>query len=274
MCRIFACRSHHPSGAEGELLAADNALRCQSTEHPDGWGLAWYRGSEPEVVRSLAAAHADEEFARVCREVRSPTIVAHVRKASVGEIAMENTHPFRRGRWIFVHNGTVPEWQTARPLIEEQIDPSLRTALQGETDSERCFALFYTLLAKRCDPEAAPFEHAVAALRETVRIVREASEPSPEGKAATTFLLTDGRLLLACRRGRSLHLHAPPPDEAGKVAWVALSSENPGRHKLPPRRFEPVDGEQQRDHSVAWQAVDEDAWVGVDGGLVLHRGWL
>ena len=252
-------------------LAADNALRSQSQEHPDGWGLAWYTNGAPQVVRSLSAAHADEEFARVTRQIRSATIVAHVRKASIGGISIENTHPFQHGRWIFVHNGTVPEWDTARPLLEEQVDPSLRSLLRGETDSERCFALFLSKLARKCDPEAAPFEHAAAALRETVAAVRDASEPSPEGKAATTFLLTDGRLLLACRRGRSRPLHAPAPDGEGRGDGFAVSSENPGKH-APPRPL--ADEESGEAPKPPWRPVDEDSWVGVDGSLRLHRGWL
>ncbi len=269
MCRIYACRSHHSRGAESELLAAENALRLQSHEHPDGWGLAWYKDGAPQVIRSVAAAHADEEFARAASQLRASTIVAHVRKASVGEVALENTHPFQHGRWIFVHNGTIPEWETARPLLEEQVDEPLRKLLRGDTDSERCFALFLSKLSRRCDPDAAPFDHVASALRETVAAVREASEPSADSKASTTFLVTDGRVLLACRRGRSLHMQTPAPDEEGRVGWFSVSSEHPGR--LAPR---PGAVEGEADKHPPWHPIDENSWVGVDGSLRVHRGWL
>ena len=267
MCRIFASRSHRPASSERTLLAAENSLRFQSREHSDGWGLAWYEEGLPRVIRSLSAAHADDQFARVTKQLKASTLVAHVRQASVGEVSLDNTHPFQHGRWVFVHNGTVPEWDTARPLLEEQIDPQRRKILRGETDSERCFALFLSKLARKCDLDAASFDHAAAALRETVAAVREASEPSPEGKASTTFLVTDGRLLIACRRGRTLHLHVPPVDDEGRVAWFAVASEHPGKV---PKSF----AEEGAERSPPWRAVDEDAWVGVDASLRLHRGWL
>src|SRR5207237_6676914 len=108
-------------------------------------------------------------------------------------VAMENTHPFQRGRWLFAHNGTLPVWEKARPALEAQIDPGLRAGLEGETDSERCFLLFLTLLDGRSDVESAS-----AALCETVRRAREVAAGGDQ-PPSTTFLATDGRMMLACR---------------------------------------------------------------------------
>src|SRR2546426_8692684 len=105
MCRLFGYRSEEPTGVQHELLEAANALRVQSREHPDGWGLGWYVGGAPQVVRGLDPAHADDDFHAVGEFVASTTILAHVRKASIGRVALENTHPFEWGPWLFVHNG-------------------------------------------------------------------------------------------------------------------------------------------------------------------------
>ena len=250
----------HPEGVARALLLAENALRVQSREHPDGWGMAWYVGGVPTVVRSLEAAHEDRSFDDVGESVESQAVIAHVRKASVGGISLENTHPFERGRWVFVHNGTIPDWDRAQPLLEAQLDPSLRRELRGETDSERCFALFLTRLQLRCDPEAASFTDAVQALRETVAAVRAASEPGGAGPASTTFVLSDGRLLLGCSRGRTLHTSHPAPGADGSVAWFAVSSEAPG--VVAP------------EHPDPWELLGEDRWCGVDGDLRLHHGAL
>ena len=250
----------HPEGVARAVLLADNALRVQSREHPDGWGVAWYVGGAPRVVRSLEAAHADESFVDAFEAVESEAVIAHVRKASVGGIALENTHPFEHGRWVFVHNGTIPDWDRAQPLIEAGLEPSLRRGLRGETDSERCFALFLTRLARRCDLEAASFDDAVAALRETVAAVRAASESTPDAPASTTFVLSDGRLLLGCRRGRTLHTSHPAATADGRVGWFALSSEAPGT--VAP------------EHPDPWELLGEDSFCGVDADLRLHRGAL
>src|SRR5438105_943040 len=111
MCRLFGCRSLDAGVVSHELFHGANALRVQSREHPDGWGLGWYEGAEPHVVRSLTPAHGDQEFEKLSQYVHAQTILAHVRKASIGRVAMENTHPFQRGRWLFAHNGTLPVWE-------------------------------------------------------------------------------------------------------------------------------------------------------------------
>jgi predicted glutamine amidotransferase len=46
--------------------------------------------------------------------IRSRNVIAHIRKATQGEVALENTHPFVRelwGRyWVFAHNGDLKDY--------------------------------------------------------------------------------------------------------------------------------------------------------------------
>ena len=74
--------------------------------------------------------------------------------------------------------------------------------------------------------------------------------------ASTTFLATDGRLLLACRRRRTLFVSSPAPDGAGCCEYVAVASEDPG---------EPPPGGKR-----AWRLLPEDALVAVDAELHLR----
>ena len=254
MCRLFGSRTRSPSGVSHELFHAANALRVQSREHPDGWGLGWYEDGAPRVVRSLTPAHGDQDFEKLSQFVTAQTVLAHVRKASVGRVAEENTHPFQRGRWLFAHNGTLHGWEAARARLEEQIDPALRGELRGETDSERCFLVFLTRLRKRCALEGADVASAAAALAETVALVRQIVEPA-EKPASTTFIATDGRLLLACRRGRTLFISSPTPDPSGRCDYVAVASEDPGEPPLGGQR--------------AWRLLPEESLVAVDAELRL-----
>ncbi len=254
MCRLFGCRSRDPGGVSHELFHGANALRVQSREHPDGWGLGWYESGAPRVIRSLTPAHGDADFEKLSHFVAAQTVLAHVRKASVGRVAMENTHPFQRGPWLFAHNGTLPDWDRARGPLEALIDPSLRPELRGETDSERCFLIFLSRLRRRCDLEDADAGSAASALAETVGLVREIAERGGED-ASTTFLTTDGRLLLASRRRRTLFVSSPAPDALGHCEYVAIASEDPG---------EPPPGGKR-----AWRLLPEDALVAVDAQLRL-----
>ena len=258
MCRLFGCRAAAPGGVAHELLHGANALRVQSREHPDGWGLGWYVDRVPRVVRSLSAAHGDDDFEEVSSFVTASTILAHIRKASIGRVSFENTHPFEWGPWLFAHNGTVPGWEERRAAVESEIDAALRDKLRGETDSERCFLVFLTRLARRCDPTTARFDDAAAALAEAVEIVVRRCGT----EAATTFLATDGRTMLACRRGRTLYVSAAEPERDGRVAWFAVASEDPRLHEPVPQGRSP------------WREVRAETIVGVDEDLRLRRAAL
>jgi predicted glutamine amidotransferase len=138
MCRLFGLHAgREPMHATFWLLDAPGSLLEQSHRNPDGFGLGTFEpDGEPDVDKAPLAAHVAELFAREAREECSTTYVAHVRYASVGDLTLENTHPFVLDGRIFGHNGVVGD--LAR--VEEELG-DLREELLGTTDSERLFAL-------------------------------------------------------------------------------------------------------------------------------------
>src|SRR5690349_12390904 len=152
MCRLFAQHASRDHDLHEPLCSASNALRTQSHKHPHGWGIGWYDAAGVQVRRGVTPAHADDAFVAAAREARSEIVLAHVRDASVGAVETCNTHPFQHGRWLFAHNGTVARFRrvaAVRRAIEAEIAPARRSLLAGDTDSERCFFLFLTLLEAR-----------------------------------------------------------------------------------------------------------------------------
>jgi glutamine amidotransferase len=144
-----------PTTATFWLLEAPDSLAEQSHREPDGTGLGTYDPEgRPVVAKQPLPAYADREFAREAREVRSRTFVAHVRYASNGAVALENTHPFEQAGRIFAHNGVIGEVDR----LEQQLGDS-RSLVKGETDSERFFALI-THLTRTRDVGAAIVEAA------------------------------------------------------------------------------------------------------------------
>ncbi|HVP67843.1 MAG TPA: class II glutamine amidotransferase [Anaeromyxobacteraceae bacterium] len=249
MCRLFGQLADPRFDVSLPLCGAENALRTQSHQHPHGWGIAWYEGRVPVVRRGVMAAHADESFVRTARRARSHLVLAHVRDASVGRVAIENTHPFVAGHWVFAHNGTVARFKRSRSVreaLERAIAPRLRARLRGETDSERCFLLFLTRLAVHTRSRAPGLEAVRDALADVVAAVRELAD---RGTAHSTmnFLVSDGRLLAACRHLKPLHV---APNERGGHLF-AVASEPIGR--------------------VGWEEVPEDYFVGVDSRLRVVR---
>lgn len=58
-------------------------------------------GDDREVVKSTMPAFADDQFAEVASDIWSEAAIAHVRAATVGRVAADNTHPFSFGAWTF-----------------------------------------------------------------------------------------------------------------------------------------------------------------------------
>jgi predicted glutamine amidotransferase len=252
MCRLYGHHAHPGFDACEPLCSAENALRFQSHRHPHGWGMGWYQGGAPHVRRGILPAHADATFVEAGRDIRSPIVIAHVREASVGPVLPENTHPFLFDGWLFAHNGTVARFRddpAVRGGIEGEIDPDLRRAIGGDTDSERCFFLFLTRLRARAPLAAAGLDDVQLALAETTATVLRIADAVPAPKPSSlTFLVSDGRVLAASRHGRMLHVAADAPP---RHAFV-LASERIGR--------------------AGWKEVPEDGFVGTeDGTRGVHR---
>lgn len=146
MCRLFGM-SGGPQriAATFWLLQAPDSLSEQSHREPDGTGLGSYDEQDrPVVSKQPLAAYEDRDFATEAREVRSRTFVAHVRYASNGGVEMKNTHPFEQEGRLFAHNGVIGEVQR----LDAELGPA-RAMVQGDTDSERYFALI-TRETQRC----------------------------------------------------------------------------------------------------------------------------
>jgi predicted glutamine amidotransferase len=263
MCRLFGFRSNVRERVHQSLVSEKNSLLRQSQEHKDGWGIAYYeQGPMPAVAHGLGPAHQDPEFERVSSLVDSHAVLAHIRLASIGEIALRNTHPFLFGRWAFAHNGTLREFEQYRESVERAIAPHFRDQLRGDTDSERCFHLFLTQLAELGGIDDPPIDRVACALAKTVKFVVDLGDMRDGKLCSTNFLVTDGQLMVATRRQRTLFFSDAlpgrrpsehvPRDGDRLQQWVVSSEElTAGKHSLP---------------------VPEDSVIGVTGELVL-RTW-
>lgn len=208
MCRLFGFRSVLESQVHKSLLSADNALAVQSAAHPDGWGVAYYVAGAPHVLKSVGAARHNTLFQRVGGIMSSQTVLAHIRKATQGELSMLNCHPFQHGRWVMAHNGDVPSFSQHRAALMERVAPLVRRYILGDTDSELIFHLFLTHLSDEAEltRRGTPLPAVVRALRRTVALVREVCDgDTPAERSLLTLMVTDGELLAAHQGGRELH---------------------------------------------------------------------
>jgi glutamine amidotransferase len=247
-----------------ELVTEKNSLVIQSREHPDGWGIAAY-GIEPRptVAHGVGPAHSDPDFHRVSSLVSAQTVVAHVRQASVGSVELRNSHPFLYGRWSFVHNGTLRNFERHRKAVEALIGPEFRPNIKGTTDSERCFNIFLTRLSARGPVEGPVLLQDVAsALAETLELVASITDEPGQERSSMNFLVTNGEVMVATRRGRTLFM-----SDGRRTGAKPATQFKPGT------RLEQliIASEALCGNQTAWTEVPEEEIIGVDGGLVLHR---
>jgi glutamine amidotransferase len=181
MCRVLGCVAAEPVSMRRELLEAGNPMIRQSEGHDSGWGMAVYKrgeGEEPRCVRFPRAAFEDDGFMDATR-MRGRIFNAHVRRATMGGLVMENTHPFCLGPYSFGHNGTVLHF----PRLLELGVPKPH----GTTDSEHLFNYLITHLDRG---------DVVDSLRRTVKAVIDRSPFS-----GLNFLFCDAERLYAYRLG-------------------------------------------------------------------------
>jgi len=175
---------------------------------PDAYGFGYYQGGSVLLGHRPTGAAAPLALADLAGAIDSEALLAHARRATVGKAREENTHPFRFRNWLFAHDGTVSGWEAVKPRLLEALPDFLRRAVAGDTDSEHAFMVFLDHLRREGhldDPDLDP-QTAGRALARTVRQLeawgRDAGEQRP---SRLVFAATNGRILVASRRGGPLH---------------------------------------------------------------------
>lgn len=205
MCRLYGFMANEPTKVECSLVHAQNALMEQSRldreghTHGHGWGVAEHPDGVPFVEKQAWAAYHGEHFKKTAARIYARSVIAHVRRATVGPPSIENTHPFVHGVWLFAHNGTVPNFDQVRERLLAELDPLHRTEISGSTDSEHLFRYLLTLW------EHEPERPLVETLRMGLaQVVAWCQEIDPDQKIALNVLWTNGQQMVGSRLNRTL----------------------------------------------------------------------
>ncbi len=222
MCRLLAYAGE-PIYLEELVCKPQHSLVRQSLQaeeavvvtNGDGFGLGWYadrheRGerSEPGIYREVTPAWSDENLLNLCSMVRSHLFFAHVRAATGTAVARQNCHPFRYGKYLFMHNGQIGGYQLVRRELEALLPDHLYAARKGATDSELLFLLTIAKLEQGAEP--------VQALSDTLSLAQTAMR-ARQVKAPLRLVaaLSDGEDIHAFRYASdnqppTLYLHRSP----------------------------------------------------------------
>jgi glutamine amidotransferase len=234
--------------------------------NPDGWGIALYADGSvaPRIERRSTAAFADLRFSEVAARACAHTVVAHVRRASVGAPGLENTHPFAYGRWTFAHNGTVTCFESIAPRMAAETAPGLLRGRRGTTDSELFFLWLLSRLARGgIDPDGPCgdlprlADRAGAAVAELAALCEREGAATP---ATLNCLLTDGEVLLAVSWNAPLYWTAREgPQRCEHCGTSHLRPADEPRYQAVAVASEPI-------CHGAWQPLPARSILAADGG--------
>ncbi|HET9168246.1 MAG TPA: class II glutamine amidotransferase [Actinospica sp.] len=225
------------------------------TLNGDGVGVGWYpdapAGADfartPALFRSTGPAWSDVNLRDLADHVRSPLFFAHIRASTGTAVQQTNCHPFRRGRWLWMHNGVIAGFRAIKRDLLLELDPGLVADIQGSTDSELMFYLALSF-GLEDDPRA-------AIARMICRIEDTAEKHGVADCLQMTVATSDGERIWVFRystegRSRSLYFSSAPE------TLSRMYPENPMlAHLAPETRI--VVSEPLGDLDEAWHEVPE-----------------
>jgi glutamine amidotransferase len=264
MCRWLAY-SGSPVLLERLLYEPKHSLIDQSlhsrlgaeTTNGDGFGIGWYGvGDRPGLFHSIEPAWNDRNLRELAAHVESPLVFAHIRAATATPVQLTNCHPFRHGRWLWMHNGVIYDLPKVKRDLVLAIDPDLYPEIQGSTDSEIFFYLALTLGLEDDPPKAV--QDAVGFIEATGR------RHGVEHPIQMTVATTNGESIWAFRYA-----------SAGRARSLFFSTELNTLRMLYPddERFKDLDEESRLVVSEplgslvgAWNEVPESSWGVIQPG--------
>jgi glutamine amidotransferase len=264
VCRWLAY-SGSPAPLDELLLKPKHSLIDQSlhsrlgatTTNGDGFGIGWYGvGDTPGVFHSVEPAWNDRNLKDLAGHLVSPLVFAHVRASTGGAIQQTNCHPFRYGRWLWMHNGLIREFTTVKRDLAFAVDPSLYPEIEGSTDSELFFYLALSF-GLEDDPPAA-VERAAGFIEATGRV------HGVEHPIQMTVATTSGTSIWAFRyssEGASRSLFFSTAVDALRAQYP----DNPVLHELS-TEARLVVSEPLGDLAGAWNEVPESSYGVVQEG--------
>ncbi len=202
MCRLLAYLGR--SRSLNELICQpEHSLIVQSYQpremtagllNADGFGIAWYSDHTATLGRYVNTVPIwnDPNLTTVLPHLQSGLVLASVRSATAGlGIGLHNCQPYALGTWLGMHNGFITQFrQTLMRPLQQRLDDSFYSAIQGTTDSEHIVALWAQHLAACGDP--------VVALQVTLQLIQALAAPA-QVPVSLNLIVSDGHRLVASR---------------------------------------------------------------------------
>jgi predicted glutamine amidotransferase len=218
MCQILGMNCARPTDFSIPFRGLCERGGC-SDIHSHGFGLAVYEGAGIRTfLDTLPAAHSP--LARFLQHypIATHNMIAHIRYATTGCVALQNVHPFHRElwgiTWTFAHNGQVPKYDDttpppSQPLLGAVTKDDMHYHPNGETDSEAVFCQIMNAMKAEFDQiPTLPILH---------RFLYNLCEEIIGGEEGTSIF----NFVLGCGE-RTLFAYSWPGRRPGSSVWNGL----------------------------------------------------
>jgi len=212
MCRFIAYLGK-PIMADELLLKPANSLVHQSYhagEMPemlngDGFGIGWYVQSiskRPGLFRAITPAWSNRNLHYNAPLIRTDCLFAHIRAATEGAITEDNTHPFSFGRFLMMHNGSIPQFRRIKRKLLALLNDEIFLWIKGQTDSEYVFALLMQHIVEMRGTGPRLTELQIKqCFQKTFDVIQQLKVDAGTGEEVSNFnlMVTNGRRIFGTR---------------------------------------------------------------------------
>ena len=283
MCRFIAYLGK-PIMADELLLKPANSLVHQSYsagEMPeilngDGFGVGWYIPSvsdRPGLFRAISPAWSNRNLLYNAPLIRTNCLFAHIRAATEGGITEDNTHPFSFGRFLMMHNGSIPQFQRIRRKLLALLNDETFQWIKGQTDSEHVFALLMQHVFDLRGSGARLTEDQVKqCFQKTFDVVQQLKAEAGTGDEVSNFnmMVTSGRRMFGTR-------YSSHPERETRTLYYSTGTGFQGSKGVyrmekdsPDVKAVLIASEKLNMNKDEWTAVPENHFISVDRKLNLH----
>lgn len=144
MCQLLGMNCNTPT----DIVFSFEGFRLRgglTDSHADGFGIAFFEGHGVRLLQDdKPCAHSPVADLVQKYQIKSENVIAHIRKATQGQVHLVNTHPFVREiwgeYWVFAHNGNLQKFNINSGEFFNPV---------GTTDSEAAFCYLLEQLRQR-----------------------------------------------------------------------------------------------------------------------------
>ncbi len=200
MSRQMAFLSNDFSLFDLALEACGSTLAGHKDAPYDGWGIGYYVEDRALVQKKPTSIEGRTDLAELVRDVRSHSVMAHLRRAIQGVASPENTQPFRFRNWLCAHIGEASFSPQGTEMLRQALPGFLQHNVRGDTDSEVALHFFFDFLRThaRIDRDIVAVDALLAAARDAVQTIVRINKASGEVRTPSLdMVFLSGRMMVA-----------------------------------------------------------------------------